>query len=176
VTVSVGYANDEGGDATGFPADWGSSSGMTGSVTFLGDRTYVAPFDIYIWDSGGVRFDNTTDSSIKLDKVTVTIESKRYNADDDLWPSAQLVVPAGGALILASAGGKDFDTSDALGLRVGCDGAPAPPAAEIAVIHAGVTSRFYDSERPRTPEWPSGVLTYDCGPETHPWLRVDAVR
>ena len=110
----MGYANDEAerGSTGGFPADWGTQSGTTGSVTFLGDRYYIAVFDVYIWDSGGVRFDNTTDAPIDLDKVTVAIGTKRYNETDDLWPQPQLVVPAHGTLILASAGGRDFDTSD----------------------------------------------------------------
>lgn len=175
--VSVGYANNEGaGPETGFPADWASSSGTRGSVTFLGDRTYVPAFDVFFWDSGGVRFDNPTDVAIKLDNVTVRIGERRYNTADDLWPAEQLVVPARGTLILASAGGKDFDTSDAVGFKVGCSGGTRSPAAEIAVTHTGVQTTFHDTTRPLTPSWPSGVLAYDCGPETHPWQRVDVVR
>jgi hypothetical protein len=177
--VSVGYANDEAnrGSTEGFPADWGSGSGTTGSVTFLGDRYYVPQFNVYIWDSGGVRFDNTTAAPISLDKVTVAIGTRRYNGADDLWPPAQLVVPAHGTLILASAGGKDFDTSDALGLKVGCSGPPLPPTPEIEVTRAGVKTTFYDTFRALpSPTTKFGVLSFDCGPENHPWTRVDVVK
>ena len=132
---------------------------------------------MYIWDSGGVRFDNTTDAPIDLDKVTVAIGTKRYNETDDLWPQPQLVVPAHGTLILASAGGRDFDTSDALGLKVGCNGPPSPPTPQIEVTKAGVKSTFYDTFRTMPkPMTNFGVLTFDCGPENHPWQRVDVVK
>jgi hypothetical protein len=177
--VSVGYANDEKqlGSTDGFPADWGTHSGTTGSVTFLADPYLIPGFNVYIWDSGGVRFDNTTDQPISLDKVDVAIGTKRYNTNDELWPAAQLVVPAHGALILGSAGGKNFDTSDAGGLKVGCNGPPYPPTPQIEVTKAGVTTTFYDTVRLLpSPTTKYGVLSFDCGPENHPWQRVDVVK
>jgi hypothetical protein len=175
--VSVGYANSEEQypRTDGFPADWGTHSGTTGSVTFLGDP-YVSGFGILIWDSGGVRLDNSTDQAISLDKVTVAIGTKRYNANDELWPAAQLVVPAHGTLILASAGGKDFDTSDAGGLEVGCKGPPYPPTPQIEITRAGAKTTFYDTLRLiPNPTTKFTVLNFDCGDETHPWQRVDVV-
>jgi hypothetical protein len=174
--VSVGYANDEGGPGStaGFPADWGSSSG---SVTFLGNPHFVPAFNIYIWDSGGIRFDNTTGAPISLDKVAVAIGTRRYNDSGDLWPATDLVVPANGTLILAERGGKDFDTSEALGQRVGCNGPPLPPTPQVEVTRAGVKTTFYDTFRALpSPTSRFGVLSFDCGPENHPWQRVDVIR
>ena len=179
LTASAGYASDEPhlGSTEGFPADWGTHSGTTGSITFLGDPYLLPGFNVYMWDSGGVRLDNATDQAITLDKVDVAIGAKRYNANEELWPAAQLVVPAHGSLILASAGGKNFDTSDAGGLKVGCNGPPLPPTPQIEVTRAGVTTTFYDTIRLLpSPTTRFGVLNFDCGPESHPWQRVDVVK
>src|SRR4029079_18206051 len=146
--------------------DWGTHSGTTGSFPFLADPYFVPAFNIYLWDSGGVRFDTTTGQAISLDKVDVAIGAKRYNANDELWPGAQLVVPAHGALILGSAGGKDFDTSDAGDLKGGCKGPPYPPTPQIEVTKGGTTSTFYDTIRLLpSPTTNFGVLSFDCGPE-----------
>jgi hypothetical protein len=175
--VSVGYAKSYGDETQPFPEDWAQTRGTRGSVTFLGDLEYVPGFDIHVWDTGALRFDNTTAEPVALDKVTVTIGAKRYNVDDDLWRPEELVVPANGTLILAQTGGNDFDTSEAAGEDVNCGpGPPAPVEPEVVVTHGGVQTTFYDTSRPLTPSWRGGVLNYECGPETHPWQRVDVVR
>jgi hypothetical protein len=176
--VSVGYAKSYGAETQPYPADWAESRGTRGSVTFVGDLEFVPGFNINIWDTGALRFDNTTASPITLEKVTVAISTKRYNVDDDLWQPAELVVPANGTLILAQTGGNDFDTSEAAGENVNCgSGPPAPVTPEVVVTHSGgVQTTFHDTARPLTPSWRGGVLNWECGPESHPWQRVDVVR
>jgi hypothetical protein len=175
--VSVGYAKSYGNETQPYPEGWAESRGTRGSVTFVGDLEYVPGFDIHIWDTGALRFDNTTAAPVTLDKVAVTIGTKRYNVDDDLWQPAELVVPANGTLILAQTGGNDFDTSEAAGENINCgSGPPAPVTPEVVVTYGGVQTTFHDTTRPLTPSWRGGVLNYECGSETHPWQRVDVVR
>jgi hypothetical protein len=175
--VSVGYAKSYGSETQPFPEGWAETRGTRGSVTFVGDLEYVPGFDIHVWDTGALRFDNTTAAPVTLDKVTVTIGAKRYNVADGLWRPAELVVPANGTLILAQTGGNDFDTSEAAGEDINCgSGPPAPVTPDVVVTHGGVQTTFLDSARPLTPSWRGGVLNYECGPETHPWQRVDVVR
>jgi hypothetical protein len=51
------------------------------------------------WDTGGLRFDNTTSSPITLDHVTVDIGSSHF---DPGWTN--VVVPANGTAVLAASG------------------------------------------------------------------------
>ena len=154
-TVSVGYFDNEHGPNPP-PADWGAS---TASITFLGGP--LVPSTRGTYDSGGIRFDNSTAAPIKLDSVLVNIGIQHYN----LWAPAQLIIPANGSLILANPGPtSQFDTSD-----YHCNGNPPKGPRDgiipqIIVAQGGTPTSYADTTQ---------VLTYDCTkPETSNWVPI----
>jgi RHS repeat-associated protein len=109
LAVSTGYADTERppGNST-FPNPWQGSPG----VTFVGSPNPDAK-----WDSGGLRFDNTSDTAVTLGHVTVDIGSNHFDPGFN-----NIVVPPHGIAVLAGKG-PNFDTSDALA-------APTPTASQ----------------------------------------------
>lgn len=96
--VSAGYADTtHPGGASSFPNPWAGAP----NTTFVGDS--AGPFD-----TGALRFDNTTTHPLTLDNVSVDIGSHHYT------PAAEpQTVPASGSLILAGTAGN-LDTSEAV--------------------------------------------------------------
>lgn len=91
LAIFTGYADTVRPPGTStFPFPWQGANG----VTFVG-----SPNPDGTWDTGGIRFDNTTSSPITLDHVTVDIGSSHF---DPGWNN--IVVPANGTAVLAASG------------------------------------------------------------------------
>ena len=91
LAIFTGYADTvrSPGSST-FPFPWQGTNGLT----FVG-----SPNADGTWDSGALRFDNTTSSPITLDHVTVDIGSNHF---DPGW--TKVVVPANSTAILTGSG------------------------------------------------------------------------
>ena len=154
LSVSVAYA-DNLRASTAFPVPWQGSP----NVVFLGGG------DVY--DAGAVRLDNSTESPIDVDRVTVDLE--RPGPLFDLWGS--FTVPAGGSVILTQTRRFDFDTSDAPILA--CDGllAPGDPRVpKVTVTVDGVSTDYFDTGHILDA---GGVDLAACGKnESLPWRLI----
>ncbi|HEU5271253.1 MAG TPA: Ig-like domain-containing protein, partial [Jatrophihabitans sp.] len=148
LSVYAGYADivGSGGNST-FPYPWQGSPG----VTFIGNNVTA--------DGAAIRFDNTSDTPITLDKVTVDIGTYHVG---DIWhpyaPNGEVVVPAHGTLILAQTYGENFDISEVV-----CG--PSGPLPQIHVTIAGETTTYTDADRAMTV---NGCFWN----ESHPWDRI----
>ena len=131
IEVFVGYADDLRAGAA-FPNPWQGSP----NVVFIGNRGGD-------WDSGAVRIDNTGDSAITIDRVTVDLQ--RPGPVFSLWGS--FTIPAHWSAILAQTGpGENFDTSDFP--ITGCGGTIAPNdprIPKITVTTAGQSASYLDT-------------------------------
>ncbi|HKS23575.1 MAG TPA: carboxypeptidase regulatory-like domain-containing protein [Thermoanaerobaculia bacterium] len=131
VEVFVGYADDLRAGAA-FPNPWQGSP----NVVFIGNRGGD-------WDSGAVRIDNTGDSAITIDRVTVDLQ--RPGPTFSLWGS--FTIPAHWSAILAQTGpGENFDTSDFP--ITGCGGTIAPNdprIPKITITTAGQSASYLDT-------------------------------
>jgi RHS repeat-associated protein len=124
VCLYVGYADGLRPAGSIFPFPWQGSPG----VTFIGS----GPFD-----SGALRFVNTTDTSSTLESVVVDIGGNHF----DIWPR-NMVVPAHQELMLAQTTTYNFDTSDYSGNPCGANGGVKPI---ITVLSGGQKSVFTDT-------------------------------
>lgn len=130
LSIYVGYADGLRPAGSIFPFPWQGSP----NVTFLGGCTF---------DSGAIRFDNSGSTDITLDKVTVDLGSFAGAPHFDIWP-ANLVVPAGGILILAQTGCYNFDSSDYSGAGCGGNNGVLPL---VNVVRNGVTTTYTDTNQ-----------------------------
>jgi RHS repeat-associated protein/uncharacterized repeat protein (TIGR01451 family) len=148
LSVYAGYADivGSGGNST-FPYPWQGSPG----VTYIGNNVTA--------DGAAIRFDNTSDTPITLDKITVDVGTYHVG---DIWhpyaPNGEVVVPAHGTLILAQTYGENFDISDVV-----CG--PGGPLPQIHVTIAGETTTYTDADRAMTV---NGCFWN----ESHPWDRI----
>jgi RHS repeat-associated protein len=126
LSVYVGYADGLRPSGSIFPFPWDGSPG----VTFVGGCTF---------DAGALRFDNSGNTDITLDKVTVDIAQFHF----DIWP-ANLVVPAHAILILTQTGCYNFDTSDFSGTGCGVSNNVLPL---VNVTRGGVTTTSTDTNQ-----------------------------
>ena len=133
-----------------FPFPWEGSP----NVTFVG-----CPGCSY--DSGALRFDNSSTAPIVLDSVTVDIGGNHF----DLWPHS-LTVPAGQIVILAQTSQYDFDTSDYSGAGCGQNNGVIP---QVNVTIGGVTTAYADKSQILN------TFGYDLacqGNESQSWQRI----
>src|SRR6266851_5561497 len=126
LSVYVGYADGLRPGGSIFPFPWQGSPG----VTFIGACQF---------DAGALRFDNSGNTDITLDKVTVDIAQFHF----DIWP-ANLVVPAHQILILTQTGCFNFDTSDFSGAGCGGNNGVLPL---VNVTRGGVTTTTTDTNQ-----------------------------
>jgi hypothetical protein len=119
--VLVGYADDEhGGTAHNPGAPW-PPAGATTNVNFAGCPVGSATQDYMTtcatpsgnphgtsgtyngdYDSGAIQLQNSTTTPVKVASVTVTVNGGTSSqCMIDIWPHNTMVVPAGGALVLA---------------------------------------------------------------------------
>src|SRR5229473_506314 len=125
LSIYVGYADGLRGGSI-FPFPWDGSPG----VTFVGGCTF---------DAGALRFDNSGDTNITLDKVTVDVDGAHF----DIWP-ANMVVPAHAILILTQTGCFNFDTSDVNPAGCGGNNGLLPL---VNVTRGGVTTTITDTNQ-----------------------------
>src|SRR5712691_3056105 len=125
LSIYVGYAAGLRGGSI-FPFPWDGSPG----VTFVGGCTF---------DAGALRFDNSGDTNITLDKVTVDVDGAHF----DIWP-ANMVVPAHAILILTQTGCFNFDTSDINPAGCGGNNGLLPL---VNVTRGGVTTTITDTNQ-----------------------------
>jgi RHS repeat-associated protein len=150
LSVYVGYADGLRPAGSIFPFPWEGSP----NVTFVG-----CPGCSY--DSGALRFDNSSNAPIVLDSVTVDIGGNHF----DLWPHG-LTVPAGQILILAQTSQYDFDTSDYSGAGCGQNNGVIP---QVTVTIGGVTTTYADKSQILN------TFGYDLacqGNESQSWQRI----
>lgn len=118
-TVYVGYAYNVGGFKFKHPSPWKGGTGVIFEACnyFQPDRcpTFKSGADRY--DSGAVRIVNSSDASMAVTNVSVTVGSCTFNP----WPNLNVTVPVGEQLILAQTEGPrpctdrgkyNFDTSE----------------------------------------------------------------
>lgn len=130
LSIYVGYADGLRAGGSIFPFPWQGSP----NVTFIGGCTF---------DAGAIRFDNSGDTDITFDKVTVDLGSFVGAPHFDIWPS-NLVVPAHGILILTQTGCFNFDTSDFSGAGCGGNNGVQPL---VNVVRAGATTTYTDTHQ-----------------------------
>src|SRR5216684_3341534 len=153
LSIYVGYADGLRPSGSIFPFPWEGSPG----VTFVGGGTF---------DAGAIRFDNSGDTDITLDKVTVDIGGNHL----DIWgPNppvvpAHLVVPAHSILILTQTFSFNFDTSDFAGCNANNGVLPI-----VNVTRGGVTTAITDTNQVlNTHGFDSACL----GNESISWTRI----
>jgi len=138
LSVYVGYADGVRPAGSIFPFPWEGSPG----VSFYGCITSppASPSgDPCSYDSGALRFDNSSASPITLDSVTVDLGSNHF----DLWPHP-IVVPPSQTVILAMTDEYDFDASDFSGAPCGGNDGVIP---QVNVTIAGKTTTYADSNQ-----------------------------
>jgi len=149
LSVYVGYADGLRAGGSIFPFPWSGSPG----VTFVGGTCCG-------YDAGAVRFDNTTDTPIDLDSVTVDIGGVRT----DIW-GPHRIVPAHGSLILTQTYDYNFDSSDFYSNCSTNDGL----IPKINVTIAGVKTTYSDNDQILNTK---GIDLACYGNESHPWQRI----
>jgi RHS repeat-associated protein/uncharacterized repeat protein (TIGR01451 family) len=152
LSVYVGYADGLRPAGSIFPFPWQGTPG----VTFIGGCTF---------DAGALRFDNSGDTDLTLDKVTVDLGSFQGAPHLDIWP-ASLVVPAHAILILTQTVCYNFDTSDFSGAGCGGNNNVQPL---VNVTQAGVTTTFTDTQQILNTR---GFDLACQGNESTPWTRI----
>lgn len=150
LSIYVGYADGLRAGGSIFPFPWQGSPG----VTFIGGCTF---------DAGAIRFDNSGDTDITLDLVTVDLGNGGPHFD--LWP-ANLLVPAHGILILTQTGCFNFDTSDSSNAGCGGNNNVLPL---VNVTRGGVLKTFTDTGQVLN----THGYDFACqGNESIPWQRI----
>ncbi|HYS02725.1 MAG TPA: RHS repeat-associated core domain-containing protein [Candidatus Eisenbacteria bacterium] len=124
LSVYVGYADGLRPAGSIFPFPWQGSPG----VVFVGGGCC---------DNGAMRFDNSSDSPITFDHVTVDISGAHF----DIWPR-NLTIPPHQIMILSGTAGDNFDTSDFGGTPCGVNSGLIPV---IHVTQGTVTTDFRDT-------------------------------
>jgi RHS repeat-associated protein len=147
LSIYVGYADGLRAGSV-FPFPWQGSPG----VTFVGGCTP---------DAGAIRFDNSGNTDITLDKVTVDIGGVHL----DIWP-ASMVVPAHAILILTQTGCYNFDTSDFSSAGCGGNNNVLPL---VNVTRGGVTTAITDTNQVLNTH---GFDTACQGNESISWQRI----
>jgi hypothetical protein len=120
--VLVGYADDERGGTTHNPgAPWPPAGGQATNVNFAGCPMGSAKQDYLSncatpsgntpgtcctynndYDSGALQLQNSTTTPVDVASVTVTVNTGTSSqCTIDIWPHNKMVIPAGGALVLA---------------------------------------------------------------------------
>ena len=127
LSIYVGYADGLRPGGSIFPFPWQGSPG----VTFVGGCTF---------DAGAIRFDNSGNTDITLDKVTVDVGQFHF----DIWSTFHLVVPAHEILILTQTGCFNFDTSDFSSAGCGGNNGVLPL---VNVTRGGVTTTITDTNQ-----------------------------
>lgn len=150
LSIYVGYADGLRAGGSVFPFPWQGSPG----VTFIGGCTF---------DAGTIRFDNSGNTDITLDHVTVDLGNGGPHFD--IWP-ANLVVPAHGILILTQTGCFNFDTSDFSGSPCGQSNGVLPL---VNVTRGGVLKTFTDTNQVLNTH---GYDSFCQGNESIPWQRI----
>ena len=150
LSIYVGYADGLRAGGSIFPFPWQGSPG----VTFIGGCTF---------DAGALRFDNSGDTDITLDHVTVDLGTGGPHFD--LWP-ANLMVPAHGILILTQTGCFNFDTSDFSNAGCGGNNNVLPL---VNVTRGGVLKTFIDTGQVLNTH---GFDSVCQGNESIPWQRI----
>lgn len=153
LSVYVGYADGLRAGGSAFPFPWNGSS----NLVFDGCSGCT-------FDGGALRFDNTGDTPIHLDKVTVDIGSHV----SDLWGNLNRDVPAHGTLVMTqTTSGENFDTSDYPSITCRPDGL----TPQIHVTIDGTTTTYADSDQILNTK---GFDPANCGGgnESHPWSRI----
>ena len=130
LSIYVGYADGLRPAGSIFPFPWQGSP----NVTFVGGCTF---------DAGAIRFDNSGDTDITLDKVTVDLGSFAGAPHFDIWP-AGLVVPAHAILILTQTVCYNFDSSDFSNAGCGGNNGVLPL---VNIVRNGVTTTFTDTNQ-----------------------------
>ncbi|MGH7268974.1 MAG: Ig-like domain-containing protein, partial [Polyangiaceae bacterium] len=157
LSLYVGYADGIRPAGSIFPFPWNGSSG----VTFIGTNDPL--------DNGVIRFDNSSDEPIVLDKVTVDIGTTHW----DIWGSPlvlhPIVVQPHAVTILSQTQYQNFDTSDG---PIGCQ--PTGIIPRVNVTLAGVTTSYADTGQVLNT---GGVDRASCGGpngsnESAPWTRI----
>ncbi|HVV75562.1 MAG TPA: RHS repeat-associated core domain-containing protein [Mycobacteriales bacterium] len=152
LSIYLGYADGLRPGGSVFPFPWQGSPG----VNFVGESATN-----YTYDDGAIRFDNTSDSPITLDDVSVDIGRTHL----DIWPKSKLVVPANGIMILTGTNGDNFDTSDYPTITCSKDGL----IPQIHVTQDGQTTTYADTSQILN----TGGFDLACfGNESHPWVRL----
>ncbi len=153
LSVFVGYADGLRPAGNIFPFPWEGSPG----VNFIGQ---LGPG----YDSGALRFDNSGETPISLEDVSVDIGS----AHTDLWGNHIEVAPHG-ITILTQTEGNNFDTSDEPTI-VPCNETPDGLVPQIHVTSAGKTTTYQDTGQVLNT---GGIDPGDCNEnESHAWTRV----
>jgi hypothetical protein len=153
LSIYVGYADGLRPGGSAFPFPWQGSAG----VTFVGGCTF---------DAGALRFDNSGDTPITFDKVTVDLGTPPGAPHFDLWGPNPLVVPAHQILILTQTGCYNFDTSDFSNAGCGGNNNVVPL---VNVTRSGVTTTFKDTNQVLNT---SGFDLACKGNESTPWTRI----
>ncbi len=153
LSVFVGYADGLRPSGNIFPFPWEGSPG----VNFIGQ---LGPG----YDSGALRLDNSGETPISLEDVSVDIGS----AHTELWGNHIEVAPHG-ITILAQTEGNNFDTSDEPTI-LPCSETPASFLPQIHVTSAGSTTTYQDTGQVLNT---GGIDPGDCNQnESHAWTRI----
>lgn len=152
LSVYVGYADGLRPGGSIFPFPWQGSP----NVTFIGGCTF---------DAGAIRFDNSSDTDITFDKVTVDLGGFSGAPHFDIWPQ-NLVVPAHGILILTQTGCYNFDSSDYSNAGCGGNNGVLPL---VNVVRNGVTTTYTDTNQILNTH---GFDMVCQGNESIPWQRI----
>ena len=132
--VLVGYADDERGGTTHNPgAPWPPAGGQTRNVNFAGCPKGRATQDYLStcatpsgktpgtcctynndYDSGALQLQNSTTTPLDVASVTVTVNTGTSSqCTIDTWPHNGMVIPAGGALVLAQTTARPANCANA---------------------------------------------------------------
>lgn len=135
LNVFVGYADNLRANPN-LPVPWRGAP----NTTFIGDGG--------AYDSGAIRLDNTTDTTITVNDVSTYFPNhNQYNGQTiDLWGS--FMVPPHQSTILAETNGSNFDTSDYGIPGVGCDnpaGADNNPPQITLTLGDGTKATLLDT-------------------------------
>ncbi len=153
LSVFVGYADGLRPSGNIFPFPWDGSPG----VDFIGQ---LGPG----YDSGALRFDNSGETPISLEGVSVDIGS----AHTELWGNHIDVAPHG-ITILTQTEGNNFDTSDEPTI-IDCNETPSGFVPQIHVTSAGNTTTYQDIGQILNT---AGIDPGDCNQnESHAWTRI----
>jgi RHS repeat-associated protein len=160
LSVYVGYADGRrppSGDNV-FPFPWQGSAAVT---NFIGSGGEGGDFD-----SGALRFDNSSDDPITLNDVSVDLGATH----SDLWGNDITVGPHQITILTQLTDDDDFDTSD---FAPGPCDAPSSIIPQIHVTTAGATTTYADTQQVLNTK---GIDPPLCGNpsanEAQPWSRI----